>query len=227
MSALLRIAWTIARHDLVLELRRPVGLAGVALFGASALVTLHLALAGSGSPPRGVAPGALWIVLVFGALLGVARAVGVEREEGTWDALLLAAADRSAIFLGKTMSAAALTMLLHAVLVPAYLLLFRAPPSISGILELVTAVLLADVGFAAVGVLVGVLSLRARGREVLGAITFLPLVLPLVIAAVALSLGAYGEGDAAQTGKLFAFLLAYDGAFIAAGVAAVPEVAVE
>lgn len=223
----LRVAWAIAWHDIALELRRPVGLAGVALFGASSLVTLHLALAGSGTPSRNVAAGALWVVLVFGALLGVGRAIGVEREEATWDALLLAAADRSAIFLGKTLSAATLTLILHAVLVPAYLLLFGSPPDTGGVLQLALAVLLADIGFAAVGVLVGVLSLRARGRELLGATTFIPLVLPLVIVAVTLSLDAYGADGGAATGQLLAFLLAYDATFLAAGVAAVPEIAVE
>jgi heme exporter protein B len=227
MSAWWRIAWAVARHDLVLELRRPVALSGVALFGAGSLVTLHLALAGSGRVADGVAAGALWVVLLYGALLGGARAIGVEREEGTWDALLLAAADRSAVAVGKTLAAAVLALVLHAVLVPAYLALFGAPPDARGMLLLAAAVLLADAGFAVVGVLVGTLSLRARGRELLGAAIFVPLSLPLVIAAVTLSLEAWRGGGDASPAQLLAFLAAYDATFLAAAVAAVPEIAVE
>jgi len=225
--AWLRIAWAVAQHDIALELRRPVALAGAGLFGASALVTLHLALAGSGAPSEELAAGALWIVLVFAALLGVGRVVAVEREDGTWDALLLAATDRSALFIGKAGAAFGLTLVLHAVLVPAYLVFFAAPPTGTGVLQLLAAVVLADLGFAAVGVLVGVLGLRARGRELLSATAFVPLVMPLVVASVALSLHAWGAGTAGDPTQLLSFGLAYAGTFLAAGLAAVPEIAVE
>ena len=78
----------------------------------------------------------------------------------------------------------------------------------------------------AVGVLVAGLGLRARSRDLLGPAMFLPLAIPLVIAAVTASLDAYGASDA-NAAQLLLFLAAYDATFLVAGLAAFPELAVE
>ena len=222
----LRTALAIAAHDLARELRRPVAISSVLLFGVSSLVILRLALAGGSKPSDGVLAGALWIVLVFAALLGTARAWAAEREDGALDALLIAPVSRATIHLGKVLAAAATTLVLHAVLLLLYLGLFGAPPHASGIALLVATVVLADVGFAAVGVLVAGLGLRARSRDLLGPTMFLPLVIPLVIASVTASLGAWDVSHASSS-QLLLFLAAYDATFLVAGLAAFPELAVE
>lgn len=225
MSAL-GIARSIAAHDLARELRRPVASGGVLVFGASALVVLRLAMAGDSRPTSSVLAGALWVVLVFAALLGTARAWTAEREDGALDALLSAPASRWAIHLGKTLTALVTTLVLHAVLVVLYVGLFGTPPSVTGALTLAAAVVLADVGFAAVGVLVAGFGMRARSRDLLGPVMFLPLAIPLVIAAVTSTLGAYEPSGADQL-ALLGFIALYDATFIAAGCVAFPELAVE
>jgi len=226
MRSLLRTAWAVAAHDLHAELRRPVAASAVLLFGGCSLVVLRLALAGGGRPGAGVLAGALWVVLVFAALLGTSRAWAAEREDGAYDALLVSPASRSALHLGKVGAALVVTLMLDAVLVLLYVGLFAAPDGAQGALVLASAVSLAALGFAAVGVLVAGLSLRARGRELLGATMFLPLAIPLVVAAVTASLGAYGQGDS-DTAQVLLFLALYDLTFLVAGLAAYPELAVE
>lgn len=226
MKQNLRSIGAIIEHDLATELKSPVGLISVLVFGTGSLVTLHLALAGGGKPTPSVAAGALWIVLLFGALLGVGRVISSERETGAWDALVAAPCDRAALFIGKLGSAFGQIVLVHVFLVPLYVLLFGTPPGAHGVWELFGAVVLADVGFAATGVLVGVLALRARGRELITAAVLLPLTMPLLIGAVALSLHAWGvEGGSSL--QYLTFLAAYDVTFIVAGIAAVPEIVVE
>lgn len=223
--SVLRTAGVIALHDLARELRRPVAASAVLLFGFCAIVVLRLSLAGGGKPSDAVLAGALWVVLVFAALVGTSRAWAAEREDGAYDALLVAPASRISLHLGKVSAAFVTTIVLDAVLLVLYLGLFGAPSG-SGTLLLVAAIGLATLGFACVGVLVAALSLRARGRDLLGPAMFLPLVIPLVIAAVTASLVAYdaGSGSAAQ---LLAFLVFYDATFLVAGIAAFPELAVE
>ncbi|MCW2949247.1 MAG: Heme exporter, protein [Thermoleophilia bacterium] len=222
----LRTALVIAGHDLSREFRRPVAISSVLLFGVAALVILRLALGGGARPDDGVLAGALWIVLVFAALLGTARAWASEREDGALDALLLAPASRSTVHFGKVLAAAAMTLVLHAVLLVLYLGLFGAPPTARGIALLVVTVVLADLGFAVVGVLVAGLGLRARSRDLIGPTMFLPLVIPLVIAAVTASLAAWDLSHDSIP-QLLIFLAAYDATFLVAGVAAFPELAVE
>lgn len=223
---LLRSAFAVAAFDLGRELRRPVAASTVLLFGCSALVVLRIALAGGGRPTEAVLAGALWVVLVFAALVGTARAWGAEREDGSLDALLAAPASRSALHLGKVLAAFATTLVLHGVLVVLYLGLFGAPAGAAGSLLLFAAVLLADAGFAAVGVLVAGLGLRARSRDLLGPAMFLPLVIPLLVAAVTASLVAFDAGTGSGT-ELLLFLASYAATFLVAGVAAFPELAVE
>ena len=222
----MRTALAIAAHDLTRELRRPVAASAVLLFGACALVVLRIALAGGSRPADSVLAGALWIVLVFAALLGTSRAWAAEREDGAFDALLVAPASRTAVHFGKVLAGLVTTLVLDGVLLLLYLGMFGAPSGARDLALLLASVVLAALGFAAVGVLVAGFSLRARGRDLLGPALFLPLAIPLVIAAVTASLLAYdaGSGSAPQ---LLLFLLAYDATFLVAGLAAFPELAVE
>lgn len=222
----LRIARAIAAHDLARELRRPVASGGVLVFGGSSLVVLRLALSGGGKPTDAVLAGALWVVLVFAALIGTARAWSAEREDGALDALLAAPAPRWAVQLGKVLTALGTTIVLHLVLLLLYVGMFAGPSNVPDAALLVASVLLADVGFAAVGVLVAGLGMRARARDLLGPVLFLPLAIPLVIAAVTATMGAYGASSVDQT-QLLVFLAVYDLTFLAAGCAAFPELAVE
>lgn len=227
MSPSLRAAAAIAAHDVAAELRRPIALAGVLLFSAGSIVALHLALAGGSRPAPPVAAGALWIVLIYAAMLAVSRTLATEREAGTWDALLLAPCDRTAIFAGKAVATATLGLVLHAIVLPLYLIAFAAPPDARGLATLVLVVALADVGFAAVGTMVGAISLRARGRELLSGAMFIPLALPLVIAATTASIDAFGGAAAAGPMGPLAFLAAYDAIFVVLGIGLFAELAVD
>lgn len=222
----MRTAVAIALHDLSRELRRPVAASAVLLFGACSLVVLRIALAGGAKPADAVLAGALWVVLVFAALVGTSRAWAAEREDGAYDALLVAPASRTAVHAGKVLAGVVTTLVLHAVLLLLYVALFSAPAGLADVALLVASVALAALGFSAVGVLVGALGLRARGRDLLGPAMFLPLAIPLVIAAVTTSLLAYDAGTADAT-HLLLFLAAYDATFLVAGLAAFPELAVE
>jgi heme exporter protein B len=222
----MRVALAIAGHDLSRELRRPIAAAGVLLFGVSSLMVLRVTLADYAKPSDAVLAGALWIVLLFAALLGTSRAWSTEREDGAFDALLVAPASRSAVHAGKVLSGLASTLVLHAVLVLLYLGLFSAPDGAGDLALLAATVALTAIGFAAVGVLIGGLGLRARGRDLLGPVLFLPLAIPLVIAAVTASMLAW-DAQTASAAELLTFLVAYDATFLVAGLAAFPELAVE
>jgi heme exporter protein B len=95
--------------------------------------------------------------------------------------------------------------------VPLFWLLFLADADASPG-PIVAAVALADVGLASVGVVVAALAQATRTREVLLPVLFLPLAIPLVIAAVTATLAAV-DGDA-STLRPLGFLALY-GTFFA------------
>jgi heme exporter protein B len=203
-------ALVLARKDLVLELRRREVVLGMLQLVVSTLVIVHFALAGvSRTATPKAAAGMLWLAIVFTALLGLGRAYAADREEGALDALVLAPIDRAALWLSKVLSQLAFLLLMEVVAVPAFLL-FLFPDRRPAILPLLAAVLLADVGIASVGVLVSALAQETRARDVLLPVLFLPVSIPLVIAAVTASIAALGG---ASTLRPLGFLLVFDTLF--------------
>jgi heme exporter protein B len=190
---------TLARKDLLLELRSRDTLPAMLLFVVSTLVVFNFSLPAGSS--RLAAYGLLWVAIVFTALLGLARAFAAEREQRLLDGLVLAPCDRSAIWLGKGLSIFALLLLAEAVALPAFALFF-AP--VDGVL--VAALLLADIGLASVGTLLAAMAAASRARELLLPLLFLPLVIPLVV-------GGVGASVAADPARYLGFLALYDVVF--------------
>ena len=165
---------TLARKDLLLELRAKETLPSMLLFVIAALTIFHFAL------PRGTsdvaARGLLWSALIFTALLGLTRAFVAEREQGMFDALVLAPCDRSAIWLGKALAVLAFLVAAEVVALPAFAAFFSG---LDG--RTVAAVALADLGIAAVGTLFGAMAVAGRARELLLPLLFLPMAVPIVV----------------------------------------------
>ena len=187
---------TLARKDLLLELRSRDTLPAMLLFVVSTLVVFNFSLpAGSADL---AAYGLLWVAIVFTAILGLTRAFAAEREQRVLDGLVLAPCDRSAIWLGKGIAVVAFLALAEVVALPAFALFFEPVTW-----ELVAAVALADVGLAAVGTLLAAMAAASRARELLLPLLFLPLVIPVVVGGVGASIGD-------DPGRYLAFLGLYD-----------------
>jgi len=186
----------LARKDLLVELRTRDTVPAMLLFVVAALVVFHFALPQDSSELA--ASGMLWIALLFTALLALVRAFVGEREQSTLDGLILAPCDRSAIWLGKTLSVLAFLLFAEAVALPAFALFYERVTW-----ELVAGIALANLGIASVGTLLGAMAAAARTRELLLPLLFLPVAIPLVVG----GLGATVSDDPA---RYLAFLGLYD-----------------
>jgi heme exporter protein B len=189
----------LARKDLILELRSRDTVPAMLLFVVSALVIFRFALPADASDLA--SQGLLWIAIVFTALLGLTRAFAAEREQRLIDGLVLAPCDRSAIWLGKGISVMAFLLLAEAIALPAFAFFFSP---VGG--ALVAAVLLADIGIAAVGTLLSAMAAASRTRELLLPLLFLPLAIPIVV-------GGVGASVADDPGRYLGFLGLYDALF--------------
>jgi len=188
----------LARKDLLIELRAKETVPAMLLFVLSALTIFHFAVPAGASAKISI--GLLWTAIVFTALLGLTRAFVPEREQGVFDALVLAPSDRSAIWAAKALSVLAFLGLAELVALPAFGLFF------SGVgWHGVAAFALADIGICAVGTLTGAMAVAGRARELILPLLFLPLAIPVVAAGVGASI--------AGGGKYLAFLALYDAVF--------------
>jgi heme exporter protein B len=187
---------TLARKDILLELRSRDTLPAMLLFVVSTLVVFNFSLPAETDDLA--AYGLLWVAIVFTAILGLTRAFAAEREQRVLDGLVLAPCDRSAIWLGKGIAVVAFLALAEVVALPAFGLFFEPVTW-----ELVAAVALADIGLAAVGTLLAAMAAASRARELLLPLLFLPLVIPIVV-------GGVGASIADDPGRYLGFLGLYD-----------------
>ena len=188
----------LARKDLLIELRAKETVPAMLLFVLSALTIFHFAVPAGASAKISI--GLLWTAIVFTALLGLTRAFVPEREQGVFDALVLAPSDRSAIWAAKAISVLAFLGLAELVAIPAFGLFF------SGVgWHGVAAFALADIGICAVGTLTGAMAVAGRARELILPLLFLPLAIPIVAAGVGASI--------AGGSKYLLFLVLYDCVF--------------
>jgi heme exporter protein B len=191
----------LARKDLLLELRSRDTVPAMLLFVVSALVVFHFALPEDASQSELASKGLLWVAIVFTALLGLTRAFVPEREQGILDALVLAPCDRSAIWLAKTISVMCFLLLAEVIAIPAFSLFFEPVDGVT-----IAAVLLADIGIAAVGALLAAVAAASRTRELVLPLLFLPLAIPIVV-------GGVGASVVDEPARFLGFLGLYDAIF--------------
>jgi heme exporter protein B len=177
--------WAIVWKDLRIERHTWQSLSIMLMFSLVTVVMFNFALEADLAAVRNVSTGLLWATILLAVILGLNRSLGIERENQTIDALLMAPVERSAIYVGKVISITLFSLALELILVFVFMVFFNKPywrPAVLLILALGT------VGYVATGVLITSMTIQVRTRDVLLPALLLPLSLPLVLpAAVAVS----------------------------------------
>jgi heme exporter protein B len=203
-----RVAVAVARKDLRSEWRTREMVPALAQFVVLALVIANFGFAIEPRNAPSIAPGVLWLALVFAGLVAFGRTFAAEREQASLEAMLMTPASPVAIFTGKAMAATALLVVCEAVMLPALTLFFGTPLSFA----VIAAVLLATFGMAALGCMFAALVARVRARELMLPLLALPLWIPFIVAggqAVQSAMGLPGNYDQAM-----ALLLDFDILFV-------------
>ncbi len=178
-----KIAWLVMRKDLTVEVRSREILYTTAFFAVACVLVFAFALVREGRPLEDAAAGILWIAIAFAGTLALGRTFERERHAETLRALLLAPADRPAIYVGKLLGIVALLFVVELVLVPLVGLLFQAAFE-RAVLWMVALLVAGTIGFAAVGTLFAAMLVRARSRDVMLPVLLYPITVPVIIAGV-------------------------------------------
>ncbi len=203
-----RLAWTqlwaIVAKDLRSELRTRQAWTSMGLFALLTLVVFNFAFDLRVEDMATVGPGALWIAFIFASILGLSRNITVEQDRGPMDRLLVAPVDRSIVYLAKVIGNVIVILVIEAVALPIFALLYNLP-----VLQLAIApiTLLGTLGVAAVGTQFAALAANTRARELLTPLLIFPLIVPVVIGAVRATEALLTpiHGDAPWLGLLAAF----------------------
>src|SRR5882762_9624266 len=124
MNNTIAVALAVARKDLRAEWRTRELVPALAQFVVLALVIANFGFQIDARNAPTIAPGVLWMALVFAGLVAFGRTFAAEREQASLEAMLMTPAPAAAIFAGKSIAAAILLIACEAVLLPALALFF-------------------------------------------------------------------------------------------------------
>jgi heme exporter protein B len=210
------VALEIARKDARAELRGRQ-IAGSTLFFATLVLLLFgFALGPDARRLADAAPGLLWLAIVFGSLLTVARLHQLEADDGALEELARYPIGRHAIYLGKLLAGFAAILVLGGVLLPVVGILYGidlAPawPALAATL------VLGAIGLSAVGTFYAGVTVRMQAREVMLPLLMLPVVAPLLLATVKATSAALAGNPLGDLGAWLQLLLVFDVVMVTAG----------
>ena len=210
-----RRVMAIARKDLTTELRAKAGFNGVVALGVTILVLLGMALGPDAAALRNAAVGAVWLAMLFSAVLAFNRSFQVELESGALETLLLYPGPRWTIFAGKLLGNMIFVTMMVAIVVAVGVILFGVTipdtwPRLVGVMAL------GIVGLVAMGTFYASMTTRSRAREVLLPLLLFPMLVPVLLAATTASKALLGADLMHESGAWIRLLAAYDLIFLIA-----------
>ncbi len=171
----------VAGKDLRVEWRSRVTFSQVVPFAGLVLVLFGFALDVNRPVLERATSGLFWITIMFVTTLAVQRSTSIETTDGARRALLLAGIEPMAVFAGKAAAVAVQLLAVELVLIGGIVVLYGA--EIDAPLLVVATCLVATVGIAAAGTLLGALVAGVRARETVLPILLLPVLAPVLIGA--------------------------------------------
>jgi heme exporter protein B len=207
----LRQVLAIVQKDLTAELRTKENLSAMVVFALIVLVIFNFAFELQGVDITVVGSGVLWVAFTFSGILGLGRSFAAEKDKGSLEGVLLSPVDRGAVFLGKAIGNFIFITVMEAVTLPLFAILNNiAVPW----LPLLPYVMLGTLGFAAMGTLLSAVAASTKMREVMLPILLFPVSIPLLMAAVKLTIGALQARDFSEVALWFSLLILYDVLFL-------------
>ena len=209
-----RAAAILLAKELRLEFRTRELLTGTVIFVLVVIVLFSFAFDPTAADSRRYGPGLLWIAFLFAGSLMLHPSFAREQANQTLDALRMAPISAFAILLGKVLANFIFLAIAEIVLVPVFAVLYNV--SLTGVAGRLALVLgLGTLGLVITGTVFSAISAHARMRELLLPLLLLPILAPLLIAAVEATASLFAEQPALDRTWL-TFLGGFDIVFLTA-----------
>lgn len=212
VAAFTRTISAIVWKDLAAELRSRELLSSMLVFALLVILIFNFALELDAKTRANVTSGVLWVTFAFAGTLGLNRSMATEKDRGCLDGLLLAPVDRSAIYFGKALGNLIFMLIVEAIVLPVYSVLYNTNLFQPGLLLII---ILGSIGYVAVGTLLSSMAVQTRTRDVLLPILLFPVVIPVLIASVKASSGFLQGVELVEIMPWINLLIVYDVVFTA------------
>lgn len=178
---------TLLRKDIQQEFHTKEMLTSMGIYAFLVLIVFGAALAqaSSGFDILQMSGGLLWALIVFTSLLGLNRSFNHEKEHGCLEGILLVPLDRSVIFLSKATSNFLFLIVVEIITLPLFCFFFLSATTVSNTFWwIILPLLVGTIGIAGIGTLLSTITVNTRGKDVMLAVLFIPLIYPLLYACV-------------------------------------------
>jgi heme exporter protein B len=171
----------VLRKDLQLAWRDRGGWLSAAAFAAISVLTYSFAFELATRDVHPLLPGVLWTTFLFAGIFAGGQSFQQEADQGTFDAMLLSPVSPVAIFLGKALCNMIALLAVEVALLLLATILFDTTLLTA---QLILIVAVGTVGYVSLTTLLSTLGSRVRSRAVLLPALALPVLVPMLIAAV-------------------------------------------
>jgi heme exporter protein B len=200
-------AFALFKKDFYSELRTRYAINSLAMFIIVAISIILFAV-GQEKISKGLTGGLLWVVIFFTAMSGLARAFVSEEERGTALTLQLVASP-STVFSGKLVFNIILVFCMNTVITVLYAALFESFILKNFPLFLLSFVL-GNIGLAVSSTTIAAIIAKAGAKGTLYPVLSFPILLPLILTSVQLTLFAL-DGTSIENAKFeLAIVVSYD-----------------
>ena len=200
-------AYALYRKDINSELRTRYAVNSLAMFVIVAISVILFSI-GNEKISTSLTAGLFWVVIFFSAMSGLARAFVAEEERGTSLTLQLIAAP-STIFTGKLLFNVILVFCMNAVIAVLYGTLFEAF-IIRNFALFLTSFVLGNFGLAISSTIIAAIISKAGAKGTLYPVLSFPILLPLILTSVQLTLLSNQGAGFADAKFELALLICYD-----------------
>ena len=135
-SDYVRAIGAVVWKDLVAELRSRELLSAMLVFALLVILIFNFALELDVRTRNTITSGVLWVTFAFAGTLGLNRSMAIEKDRGCLDGLLLAPVDRSALYFGKALGNLLFMLIVEAVVLPVYSVLYNTNLFNLGLIEI-------------------------------------------------------------------------------------------
>ena len=203
----MRKAFALYKKDYHSELRTRYAVNSLAMFIIVAISVIMFSI-GNERISQSLTGGLFWVVIFFSAMSGLARAFVSEEERGTSLTLQLIASP-STVFSGKLLFNVILVFCMNIVIALLYAALFSEFVIVSFALFLVSFVL-GNIGLAVSSTIIAAIISKAGAKGTLYPVLSFPILLPLILTSVQLTLFSMVGTSFADARFELAIIFSYD-----------------
>lgn len=212
---MLRQAWAIFTKDVRMEWRGKEALNAAIAFALVVLILFSFAIDPTSEQLEEIAGGLLWILFAFSGVLLLNRSFSREQANDTLEVLMSLQVRPSSLLLGKALANLLFILLVEAICLPVFGILYNVDITKQPGWLLLT-ILLASWSVAVIGTVFAAMTVNLRLRELMLPVIVYPMIIPAVAAAMRLTnLAIAGQAPAGDDMIWVRLLVGFDIIFTA------------